>query len=102
MRISTRSKALLDAATTTSTPVWLFLVVESTAVIGLVTAGVLLAGGIVQSVALDRPPPWRTLAVLPVLGAAAALVRAAHPLMAARRWHGVLVRRIDERWGDER
>jgi hypothetical protein len=102
MRIATRTKELLDTASSASKPVWAFLIVEAAMVVGLLTAGVLLTRGIVQNVAFDRLPPWRALGVLPVLGAAAALVRAAHPVMAARRWHGVLVRRIDEHWGDER
>jgi predicted ABC-type sugar transport system permease subunit len=102
MRITTRTKELLDAASSASKPVWALLTVEAAMAVGLITAGVLLTRGVVQNVAFDRLPPWRALGVLPVLGAAAALIRAAHPVIAARRWHGVLVRRIDEHWGDER
>jgi hypothetical protein len=102
MRIHTRAKSLLDAASVTSKPVWVFLVVEAGAILGLVAVVVLVAAGIAQQVALDGLPPWRGLAVLPFASAAAELVRATHPFVAARRWHGVLVRRIDERWGDER
>ena len=102
MRINTRAKALFDAASVTSRPVWIFLAVEAVAILSLAAVAVLLVAGIAQQVALDRLPPWRAMAVLPFASAAAELVRAAHPFVAARRWHGVLVRRIDERWGDDR
>ena len=102
MRISIRAKGLLDAASTTSKPVWAFLIGEAITVIGIVAAGAVLATGTVDEFPLDRLPPWRALMVLFLVSAGAELVRAAHPLVTARRWHGVLVRRIDERWGEER
>jgi hypothetical protein len=102
MSIHTQTKALSDAAPSTSKPVWIFLVVEAVAILSLAGVVAALAVGIAQHVALDRLPPWRALAVLPFTSAAAEVVRATHPLVAVRRWHGVLVRRIDERWGDER
>jgi hypothetical protein len=44
------------------------------------------------------PPPWPALLAAPVLGAAGHLLRRFRPLAAARRWHGVALRRLDERW----
>lgn len=43
-------------------------------------------------------PPWRALPAVVALGAAAHLARQQRPIGAARRWHGVLIRRLDARW----
>jgi len=48
---------------------------------------------------LGQAPPWRALVVFPVVGIAAALARAWRADEIVRRWHGVLLRRVDERWG---
>jgi hypothetical protein len=101
--IGTRAKALIAAASATSRPVWAFLAVETIAAVAAVvfvcsTVAAVLAG----AADFDQLPPWRALAVVPLGGVAAYLLRALRPLDVARRWHGVAVRRIDERWGDER
>lgn len=49
-------------------------------------------------VALDDLPPWRLLAVFPVVGGAAAVLRARRPDETLRRWHGIALRRLDERF----
>jgi hypothetical protein len=102
MTITSRTKALLMAASETSRPVRVFLAVEVVAVHAVVLVLGRALAGVLGSVALDGLPPWRLLAVLPALGAAAELLRAAGAVEALRRWQGVAVRRIDERWGDDR
>jgi hypothetical protein len=102
MSIRTRTKSLWDAASSASKAVWIFLIIETLVIAGLAGLVAELAADIAQRIAFDRLPPWSALAVLLVASALAQLVQAAHPIVAARRWHGVLVRRIDERWGDER
>jgi hypothetical protein len=102
MTITARIKATITAAKLTSRPVWAFLAAETIAAITVAVALVLVVGWMAESVALDELPPWRALAVFPVVGVAAQLARAAGAGEALRRWHGVAVRRIDERWGDER
>jgi hypothetical protein len=101
MSIPTRTKALIAAASATSRPIWAFVAVETIAgVVGAVfvcTAARKLGG----AVALDELPPWRALALFLLGGAAAHVMRALRPVEALRRWHGVAVRRIDERWGNE-
>jgi hypothetical protein len=102
MTIVDRTKVLFAAAAETSRPVRVFLVVEATAALGVALVLGKVAAGVAGSIAVDDLPPWRVLAVVPALGAAAELVRATQPVAVLRRWHGVLVRRIDERWADER
>jgi hypothetical protein len=102
MTIIDRTKVLFAVASETSRPVRVFLAVEGTAALGLALLLGKLAADVVGSVALDGLPPWRLLAMLPALGAAAELVRASRPISVLRRWQGVLLRRIDERWADER
>jgi hypothetical protein len=102
MSINTRARALLDAASAASRPVWAFLVIEAVVILGLAGVAAVLVTDVARLVAFDRFPPWWVVAGLPLVSAMAQLVRAARPIVAARRWHGVLVRRIDERWGDER
>jgi hypothetical protein len=92
----------LDAASSASKAVWIFLIVETVVIASLAGLVGMVAAEFAQRIAFDRLPPWWALAVLLVASAIAQLVQAAHPIVAARRWHGVLVRRIDERWGDER
>jgi hypothetical protein len=101
MTMSTRTKVLLTTARETSWAVRAFLATEAIVILGLALAAVTLVAGIVKAVAIDGLPPWRALIVLPAVGAAAELVRATRPVAALRRWHGVLIRRIDERWGNE-
>jgi hypothetical protein len=102
MSITTRAKALIAAATTTSRPVWAFLAAEAIAVTGVAVVVCGTGAALAGAVALDQLPPWRALLVFPAVGAAAHLLRAAEAVQALRRWHGVAVRRIDERWGDDR
>ena len=45
---------------------------------------------------LDTAPPWRLLAIFPVIGLACALLHASRPDEALRRWHGVALRRVDQ------
>lgn len=45
---------------------------------------------------VDQLPPWRLLAIFPVIGLVAALLHAWRPDEALRRWHGVALRRVDE------
>jgi hypothetical protein len=67
-------------------------------VVALVAWGRLrgLVGGLVD---LAELPPWWLLVAGPVVGAATAALRAWRPDEALRRWHGVALRRIDERFG---
>jgi hypothetical protein len=102
MTIGTRIKATIGAAKVTSRPVWTFLIVEAVTGVAVVVALALAARHLAGVLALDELPPWRTLAVLPAAGAAAHTLRAAGPVEALRRWHGVATRRIDERWAAER
>jgi hypothetical protein len=69
---------------------------------GLVAALLAWAGlrsHVLGLIDLDNLPPWHALVACPVVGAAAVAVRAWRPDQALRRWHGVALRRIDERWG---
>jgi hypothetical protein len=100
--IGSRIKATIAAARATSRPVWVFLAVEAVAAVALGLAVGLAAAGTVGGVALDELPPWRALAALPAAGAAGHIVWAARPAEAVRRWHGIAVRRIDERWAADR
>jgi hypothetical protein len=101
MIIRTRIKATITAAKLTSRPVWAFLSAETIAALAVAVTLALVVRRVAGSVAFDELPPWRALAVFPPLGAAARLARSAGAGEALRRWHGVAVRRIDERWGDE-
>ena len=101
MTISTRTRVLLTTAMETSWAVWAFLATEAIVLLGLALTAVALAFGLAETSSIDTLPPWRALTVLPAVGAAAELVRATRPIVALRRWHGVLVRRTDERWGNE-
>jgi hypothetical protein len=102
MNIHTRARTLLDAASAASRPVWAFLIIEAAVILGLGGFAAVLGTDLARLVAFDGLPPWWVVAVLPMVSAMAQLVRATRPIVAARRWHGVLLRRIDERWGDER
>jgi hypothetical protein len=100
--ISSRTKAILAAAVDTSRAVRLLVGVELVVMLGIGLAAADAAASAVGRMAANELPPWRVLAILPIAGAAAELVRAARPLDVLRRWHGVVLRRVDERWGDER
>jgi hypothetical protein len=92
----------MTAAAATSRPVWLFLIVE-VIVGGLVLALGCLAGrSVVRVVALDELPPWPALGWFALLGASAYVLRAVGLVAVLRRWHGIAVRRIDERWAADR
>lgn len=102
MTMRTRINSAINAATTTSRPVWLFVVAEALGTLALALAACVAARSLAGSVALDDLPPWRALAAFPAVGAAAGTLRALRLDEVLRRWHGIAVRRIDERWGDER
>lgn len=91
-------KTFVSAVRATSRPVWVFLAVETTIVAALLTVATLWVHGLTTAVDLHRFPPWLTLAVFAPLGAAARTLHLAHVGQAAARWHGVLVRRVDQRW----
>jgi hypothetical protein len=59
----------------------------------------LLRGLVAGLVDLAELPPWWLLVAAPALGAVTAALRAWRPDEALRRWHGVALRRIDERFG---
>jgi hypothetical protein len=100
--MATRTKALWNVLSTTSRPVWLFVLGEAAVLLVVVAVGGLLARRFAGVVALDVLPPWRALVGCVVLGAAAHAVRTARPIETLRQWHGIAVRRIDERWADDR
>jgi hypothetical protein len=102
MTVRSRLASCLTAAASTSGPVWIFVAIEIVIGAGLATGIVYFACHLRDGVVLDELPPWRALALAPLAGAAAHLVRAAKPVDILRRWHGVAVRRIDERWAAER
>lgn len=102
MAITSRIKATIAAAKSTSWPVWAFLAIEALAVVALAGALGLAARAVAGGLSLDELPPWRGLAVLPAAGAAAHTLRAARPEQVLRRWQGIAVRRIDECWAADR
>ena len=102
MTIRTRTKILFAAASAMSRPVWLFLAVEALVAAGAVVVVGVLARRAYAAIDLSELPPWRALVGCLVLGGVAHVVRAARPVDVLRRWHGVVVRRIDERWADDR
>ncbi len=102
MTMVRRTRILLTAVSAMSRPVWLFVIGQATVLAAMVAAGGFLARRLAGAVALDELPPWRALVGCLVLGAAAHAVWAARPVETLRRWHGIAVRRIDERWGDDR
>jgi hypothetical protein len=102
MTIVTRTKVLFDVLSATSRPVWLFVAAEGIVAAAVIAAGCVVARGVAGVLVLDELPRWRALGGSLLLGAAGHLIAAARPVDALRRWHGVAVRRIDERWGDDR
>jgi hypothetical protein len=102
MTIVTRTKALFDVVSATSRPVWLFVAVEGIVAAVVIAAGCVVACGVARALVLDELPPWGALGGCLLLGAAGHLIAAARLVDVLRRWHGVAVRRIDERWGDDR
>jgi hypothetical protein len=102
MAIAPRIKATITTARATSRPVWVFVVAEAVIGLGVAVALGLAARGITGDLALDDLPPLRALAVLPAAGAAARTLWALGPRRVLRHWHGVAVRRIDQRWAAER
>jgi hypothetical protein len=95
-----RITAALAAAEATSRPVWVFLVAELVAGLGLALAAGAGLARLAGAVMLEELPPWPLLPLVAAAGAAARVLRAASPIEALRRWHGVIVRRIDERWAE--
>ena len=102
MAITARAKAVMTAAQASSKAVCVFVASEVIAVILLVAAVSTVAGNLAGALDLTDLPPWRGLAIFPALGIAIQAARALNAAEALRRWHGVAIRRIDERWGDER
>jgi hypothetical protein len=92
----------MSLAASTSRPVWIFVTVETVAGGLLLVLALIAVARTVASIDVGHLPPWRGLAVFPLVGLAAQGLRALRPGAVARRWHGVIVRRIDERWADER
>jgi hypothetical protein len=77
-----------------------FVVIEA---VVLAAAGVVFSRSLAQVVAavsFGGLPPWRALVGVPFVGAGAYALRALKPVDVVRRWHGVVVRRIDERWAE--
>jgi len=102
MTVRSRLASCLTAAASTSGPVWIFVAIEALVGLGLAVGIAHLACRLAESLVLDELPPWRALALAPLAGAASHLVRAAKTVDVLRRWHGVAIRRIDERWAAER
>lgn len=102
MTIHIRTKSLIGTAQTPSRPVWAFVISETIIAMALAVFVFISAHDLAGAVDVTSLPPWRTLAVFPLAGVGAQLSRAMHPGEALRRWHGVVVRRVDQRWGDER
>ena len=101
MTITARAKAVMTAAQS-SKAVCVFVAVEAIAAIVLVAACSTIGRDVAGALDLTSLPPWRGLAIFPALGIAIQAARALDAAEALRRWHGVAIRRIDERWGDER
>jgi hypothetical protein len=100
--MATRAKAIIVTASAASRPVSLFVVVE-VVVAGLVLVLACRAGwSLAQVVTHDGLPPWPALGWFALLGAFAYVVRAVGLITVVRRWHGIAVRRIDERWAADR
>jgi len=78
------------------------MAVETVVASAALGAGCALVRNLALAVALDELPPWRALGWFPLAGAAGYMLRAVGPIEAVRRWHGIAVRRIDERWAAER
>jgi hypothetical protein len=102
MTITARTKSLYATAAAASRPVWIFIACETLLALVVLVVSWALALRLTGTVALDQLPPWQALGGWFLLGATAHAVRAARPIEALRRWHGVAERRIDERWGDDR
>jgi hypothetical protein len=102
MTMRTRINSTINAANVASRTVWLFVLIEILASVALAVLVCVAAIRLGHSVAFDDLPPWRALATFPAVGAAAGTLRVLRPGEVLRRWHGIAVRRIDERWGDER
>lgn len=101
MTITARAKAAMATAQSSSKAVCVFVAVEVIAAIVLVAAISTVAGNVAGALDLTDLPPWRGLAVFLALGITIQAARALNAPEALRRWHGVAIRRIDERWGDE-
>lgn len=93
-----RLQSTAQAARNASRPVWVTVVAEALVVLaGLGLAGwwaYQLAAGIDTS----TPPPYEALALFPMIGAVARLARLSHVGRALHRWHGHLLRVIDQRF----
>ena len=100
--ITRRLNGLYAAASRTSRPVWAFLILETLIAGALVVAGGGILVRLVQATNLGELPPWRALAWCPFVGVAGHVTCAMRPIEVARRWQGVAVRRIDERWAADR
>lgn len=99
---SRRITTIITAARTASRAVLAIAIVETLAVLVASALAARAALGLAGMVQLDELPRWRSLTAFPLAGAAAYVLRALRPVEALSRWHGVAIRRIDERWGDER
>ena len=98
MTVPAAVKTFVSAVRAASRPVWVFLAVETAIVAAVSTLVALRVHGLTAAVDLHRFPPWPTLAVFAPLCFAVRTRRLAHVGQAARHWHGVLVRRVDQRW----
>jgi hypothetical protein len=92
----------MAAVSATSRPVWVFVAIETGVAGFAMVVGGLMVRKLALAVVLDDLPPWRAMPWFPLAGVAGYVVRALGPIEAVRRWHGIAVRRIDERWAAER
>ena len=81
-----------------SRPVWVTVAAEALIVLaGLGLAG-LWTARLATGIDTTSPPPYEALALFPIVGAVARLARLSHAGRALHRWHGHLLRAVDQRF----
>ena len=86
----------VETARAASRPVWVTVVAETLAVLALLGLAGLWAYQLTASIDTTTPPPYQALALFPLIGGVARLARFSHVGRALHRWHGHLLRRIDQ------